>query len=388
MSLTSLLSNATVSANSISMTQQLSAKQWGEFRALMLRAGGQWKKSEQAFLFERDPSMLVERLLDAGSRGFNKFHLYETPEVVTDFIIDFSLNEFSPDYETMTIRVLEPSIGGGSLIMPIMDHLAERYPDFTLELVGYDIDPINVALCQSRGINVTEQNFLKVEADASFDLVIMNPPFNGKEYIKHIKHAQAFLKPRNGSLLLSVAPTHHVKKELYTTSMRKCNEARWLHSEAMKVSADHICEPFEDSIFKGATVETSVFSLRHADYENTLEEVSNLLRGEAIRLDCINPVEWPCTPNPENKNLYAIELNRLLKFISSTEPDTASHLGFYDPNCTFAQNYFLDKLGKKEHLYECSGVLDELKPSTPMEVPEFLPSYATRVEGDQVALAF
>jgi 16S rRNA G1207 methylase RsmC len=47
-----------------------------------------------------------------------------------------------------------------------------------------------------------------------FDKVVMNPPFYGRHYVKHVQHALRFLKP--GGTLVSILPAtaHYDHDEL------------------------------------------------------------------------------------------------------------------------------------------------------------------------------
>lgn len=47
-------------------------------------------------------------------------------------------------------------------------------------------------------------NFLEQPAREEFDFVVMNPPFYGRHYVKHVNHAMKFLKP--GGMLVTVLP--------------------------------------------------------------------------------------------------------------------------------------------------------------------------------------
>jgi hypothetical protein len=47
-------------------------------------------------------------------------------------------------------------------------------------------------------------NFLDTVPEAKYDYVIMNPPFYGKHYALHVKHALRFLK--NGGKLKAILP--------------------------------------------------------------------------------------------------------------------------------------------------------------------------------------
>ena len=61
---------------------------------------------------------------------------------------------------------------------------------------GVEFDNGRAQQCREKGHKVTVGNFLEQPETPQFDAVIMNPPFAGKHYQKHIRHAMKFLKPR------------------------------------------------------------------------------------------------------------------------------------------------------------------------------------------------
>jgi hypothetical protein len=94
--------------------------------------------------------------------------------------------------------VLEPSCGCGR----IMDAL--RSAPHSLSVTGIECHPERVAEARAKGHQVQQANFLQVAPQAIFDAVMMNPPFSGRHYIKHIRHALRFLKP--GGTLCAILP--------------------------------------------------------------------------------------------------------------------------------------------------------------------------------------
>jgi hypothetical protein len=93
-------------------------------------------------------------------------------------------------------KVLEPSCGCGRFLDALKKTGAEVF--------GYEYDAGRVAIARSKGHNVAQGNFLEAHPVADFDFVIMNPPFYGKHYVKHVEHAMKFLKP--GGILKAILP--------------------------------------------------------------------------------------------------------------------------------------------------------------------------------------
>lgn len=106
---------------------------------------------------------------------------YPTPEAVSKALLrDLYIREGQ--------RVLEPSCGCGRLL----DAVRREYPAATVR--GIEVHGGRAAEARAKGHAVQVANFLEVPADPSFDVVIMNPPFAGKHWRKHLNHARKFLR--------------------------------------------------------------------------------------------------------------------------------------------------------------------------------------------------
>lgn len=93
-------------------------------------------------------------------------------------------------------RVLEPSCGDGRIMDAIRAHGHRAF--------GIEYHAGRAAEARAKGHNVLTANFLECPATPEFDFVLMNPPFYGRHYLKHIRHALGFLKP--GGTLVSILP--------------------------------------------------------------------------------------------------------------------------------------------------------------------------------------
>lgn len=129
----------------------------------------------------------------AGTEVSRDLQYYPTPKAVVDRII--------AEGRWQGMRVLEPSCGCGR----IMDGLRKA----GAAVFGIEVDAGRVAQCEAKGHKVMRWNFLDVQPNAStgmanFDAVVMNPPFYGRHYAKHIRHALRFVKA--GGLLVSILP--------------------------------------------------------------------------------------------------------------------------------------------------------------------------------------
>jgi hypothetical protein len=93
-------------------------------------------------------------------------------------------------------RVLEPSCGDGR----ILDMLATRGH----RAFGIEVHAGRAAEARAKGHSVQTANFLDCPANLIFDRVVMNPPFYGRHYLKHVRHALRFLRP--GGMLVTILP--------------------------------------------------------------------------------------------------------------------------------------------------------------------------------------
>lgn len=127
----------------------------------------------------------------AGSTAVAKdLQFYPTPRPVIDRILR--------DWNMTGLRVLEPSCGDGRIMDALRDKGALGF--------GVEVDPFRAGLTRAKGHSCLTANFLEVMPDGlpPFDAVVMNPPFYGRHYVKHLTHAARFLKP--GGRLVSILP--------------------------------------------------------------------------------------------------------------------------------------------------------------------------------------
>lgn len=98
------------------------------------------------------------------------------------------------------MRILEPSCGDGR----ILDAIRARGH----RALGIEYHPIRQAQAAAKGHSVALANFLECPPRPEFDAVVMNPPFYGRHYAKHVRHALKFLKQR-GTLVAILPATAH-----------------------------------------------------------------------------------------------------------------------------------------------------------------------------------
>lgn len=91
------------------------------------------------------------------------------------------------------MSVLEPSAGNGVL--------AKHCPE-PGKVVCFELDANRASMLTQMGFVTTCCDFLEQEPGASFDRIVMSPPFRDSGDLKHVRHAMGYLKP--GGKLVSL----------------------------------------------------------------------------------------------------------------------------------------------------------------------------------------
>jgi hypothetical protein len=158
-------------------------------------------KALAEFYGEVLPDAEPENAKPQASRAVAKdLQFYWSPPAVVAAALEFAdiggKERYSYGAARPVLSVLEPSCGDGR----IMDEIRARGHD----VLGIEYDTERAAICKAKGHAVMTANFLMVAPKPEFDRVVMNPPFYGRHYVKHVRHALEFLKP--GGVLVAVLP--------------------------------------------------------------------------------------------------------------------------------------------------------------------------------------
>jgi SAM-dependent methyltransferase len=122
--------------------------------------------------------------------------------------------------EGVAVDVLEPEGGSGA----ILDAVRAARPLSRLKTFERHASLRDVL--RLKGYELVGSDFLEAEAAATFDFVLMNPPFENAQDIAHVRHAFKFLKP--GGRLVAIMSTGP-----FFRSDRKAQEFReWFDSVA------------------------------------------------------------------------------------------------------------------------------------------------------------
>lgn len=134
-----------------------------------------------------------------GTSVSKDLQFYWSPAAVVDAALEFAYVHNLKEWRhnpPAPIRVLEPSCGDGRILDAVRARGQQAF--------GVEYHAGRAAQAKAKGHSVLCANFLECPPRPEFDAVVMNPPFYGRHYVKHVLHALKFLKP--GGTLVSILP--------------------------------------------------------------------------------------------------------------------------------------------------------------------------------------
>lgn len=171
---------------------------------------GEYISKEKKFVFRTNPKPFVEAYLNTGIMPKkNPTAFFPTPPGIVKEMFrlsDFDCLPVDEEYQSK-YKVLEPSVG----VAGIADLIKEVAPYVQLDVV--EILDVNQEVLRQKGYEPICMDFLNynIEYTTKYDYVIMNPPYQGKTYIKHVKHAFNMLHERG--VLTAVIPVSFLKHD-------------------------------------------------------------------------------------------------------------------------------------------------------------------------------
>ena len=202
------LASATIIDNALRFPVEIERKIYTKVKIMLEAIRGDYKSNggDSRFEFSFDPTNIIERFLsgDAWPKK-NPYALFPTPASILSYATKYTRAGASQWAGYERVRILEPLAGRGDFIDAIAQDFAKQ--GIHADITCVEIDPVNIEILTSKGYQVIAGDFMGLTAEqlGEFDLIVMNPPFQGTTYIKHVNHAQTFLK-RYGSLI-AVLPT-------------------------------------------------------------------------------------------------------------------------------------------------------------------------------------
>jgi predicted RNA methylase len=238
-----VLSNAQMDGSRLVLVGQLDRALYTQTNKVLEAAGGKWDRKAKAHVFPVDAADAMEQIIQTGEVTLIRtiqqdFGYFPTPPAVVARLIE--LAQFSPG-----MSVLEPSAGKGAIAYPLAE--AGAWVD-CCELLEANY----AALAGDTHLgNVRHGDFLAMEPRATYDRVVMNPPFAKQADIHHVNHALKFLKP-DGLLVSVMSSSVTFRDNKLTQDFRDLIRARGGDIEALPDGA------FKDS---GTGVRTVIVTI-------------------------------------------------------------------------------------------------------------------------------
>ena len=185
------LESAKIEGAHLRLVDQLDRKTYVAVNKVLEALGGDWNRKAKAHIFEEDPTLLLEPVIESGEiTPPETFGHFPTPPALAARIVDMADVRNYHD-------CLEPSAGTGNIARV----LGER---------GQSVDCVelqerNVEKLKALGLNGTIQcaDFLAIEpSEKRWSRIAMNPPFAKQQDIIHVLHALRFLS--EGGILVSI----------------------------------------------------------------------------------------------------------------------------------------------------------------------------------------
>jgi hypothetical protein len=178
-----VLRNCTVEATTIKLPNvKLDRNLYQEVAKKLELIGGKWKGGKIfGFVFDSDPSDLLEQIANGESRNIKKeFQFFATPEKLANELVCLADLQ---NHDT----ILEPSAGQGAIIKAI-NKVSAVLPDC------YELMDVNKNILKKSGLrfNLIGDDFLKHNGK-TYSKIIANPPFTKNQDIDHLKQMYKYL---------------------------------------------------------------------------------------------------------------------------------------------------------------------------------------------------
>ncbi len=182
-----VLEQAVSQGTELRLTEGLDRTLYGRVDQLLATAGGQWRRARKAHVFPGDAGQAVAALLaarqvqTARERTVER-QFFPTPQRTVELLAELAEIEAGQ-------LVLEPSAGDGA----IARHFASR--GAVVDCV--ELDPGSADTIRHAGYarTVITGDFLNRPRRPDYHAVVMNPPFAKRQDLRHVAHAEGFVRP-------------------------------------------------------------------------------------------------------------------------------------------------------------------------------------------------
>lgn len=244
-----VLARSTITPTSVKLPDgQLERKLYESVNKVLAAAGGKWDRKSGTHKFASDPREAMGLAVEKGEAVNTRTLLqsfYTPPPLAGRVVTSVRLKH--------GMRVLEPSAGGGALVLAAARVAA-------VDIDAYDVDPLVIARLDAVRPAVVDaggtllvkiQDFLTVKPDPIYDAVIMNPPFAGGQDVAHVTHAIGFLEP-GGALAAIMWPGWQTATTKAAVAFRAL----------LATMAEHKVEDIPAGTFEHTDVATILLALR------------------------------------------------------------------------------------------------------------------------------
>lgn len=211
---------------------------------VLIALGAKWNRKMKGHIFEYDISNALENVYKEKQviDWKKETDFYYTPSEIVDEMISLM-----PLLYNEKLSFLEPSCGQGHIV----DEINRLFKNS--EVTCVEKNPNHCEFMRKKGYNPICADFLSLEPEEKYDVILMNPPF--KEQMEHIKHAYKFLK--EGGYLISVAMGNILQYESKTGKEFK----NWFKEK------DGYCYKLQENSFKkaGTNVNTTLLIFEKAE---------------------------------------------------------------------------------------------------------------------------
>jgi hypothetical protein len=212
-----VLRRARVEGNLVQLPdEQLERKLYEAVNKVLASLGGKWNRRQKAHVFAPDVEIAAElsAVLDTGILKRTLHGFFETPRALGERLV--ALADVRPEH-----LVLEPSAGRGAL----SDLLAAIVPGDRLYQV--ELLASNHRVLIEKGYlapRLILGDFLAVERLPRFDRVVMNPPFERRQDVRHVLRAYELLAP-GGRIAAIMSAGTSFREDRLTAQLRALVES-------------------------------------------------------------------------------------------------------------------------------------------------------------------
>ncbi|MEB7434851.1 DNA methyltransferase family protein [Staphylococcus pasteuri] len=203
------------------------------------------------------------------------------------------LKDTLPDFNKDIIRVLEPSVGIGNLL-PILQEKYKSHEKVIIDVI--DIDNISLKICKLLNkyrinnnnieINYINGDFLEMEFNSYYDLVLGNPPFLRKN---EVPEWSVYAEKFNDNITKNLSGLFMTKSIGLASNILLIMPKYFLHNSDFKLVRDE-CKKnaiktiidFGEKGFKGVLIETIAILLKSNEVANVTETYSVTLNKKNI----------------------------------------------------------------------------------------------------------